>query len=223
MSHSWCKFCEENHEESTCEVKKNARDKIFVKRPDTTIAVLDWVEPEDVMVINTRNKYYVAKGKYDLPHTSSTPCSSYQSADTQAVKISDNQGVSSNLPSSKYNILNQLANIKANATLLDMVFIPEQQNLIKNFMEGKSSTIANLFEESKEEDSTVNKIGVNNFRNPVKKNPFYSSVKIMDKIAHCFLIDGRFGPSVMSKIIMEELGFLALMKILEGMISYNSL
>jgi hypothetical protein len=39
-------------------------------------------------------------------------------------------------------------------------------------MEGKISTIANLFEESKEEDSTVNKIGVNNFRNPVKKNPF---------------------------------------------------
>jgi hypothetical protein len=30
------------------------------------------------------------------------------------------------LPSSKYNILNQLANIKADATLLDMVFIPEQ-------------------------------------------------------------------------------------------------
>jgi hypothetical protein len=56
MSRSWCNFCEENHEESTCEVKKNARDKIFGKRPDTTIAVLDWVEPEDVMVINTRNK-----------------------------------------------------------------------------------------------------------------------------------------------------------------------
>jgi hypothetical protein len=24
MSRSWCNFCEENHEESTCEVKKNA-------------------------------------------------------------------------------------------------------------------------------------------------------------------------------------------------------
>jgi hypothetical protein len=32
-------------------------------------------------------------------------------------------------------------------------------------MEGKISTIANLFEESKDEDSTVNKTGVNNFRN----------------------------------------------------------
>jgi len=73
-------------------------------------------------------------------------------------------------------------------------------------MEGKISTITNLFEESKEEDSTVNKICVNNFRNPVKNTPFYISLKIMDKIAHCCLIDGGSGPSVMSKIIMEELG-----------------
>jgi hypothetical protein len=32
MARSWCNFCEENHEESTCEVKRNARDKIFGKR-----------------------------------------------------------------------------------------------------------------------------------------------------------------------------------------------
>jgi hypothetical protein len=63
-----------------------------------------------------------------------------------------------------------LANIKASATLLDMVVIPEQQKHLKNFTEGKVSTISNLFEESKEEDSIVNKIGVNNFKNPVKKN-----------------------------------------------------
>jgi hypothetical protein len=80
--------------------------------------------------------------------------------------------VSSPLPSSKYNTLNQLANTKANATLLYMVVIPEQQNHLKDFMEGKISTIANLFEESKEEDSIVNKIGVNNFGNPIKKSPF---------------------------------------------------
>ena len=45
MTRSWYNFCEENHEESTSEVKKNARDKIYGKRPDTTIVVLDWVEP----------------------------------------------------------------------------------------------------------------------------------------------------------------------------------
>jgi hypothetical protein len=168
MSRSWCNFVEENHEESTCKVKKNVGDKIFGKKPDTTIIVLDWVEPEDGMVINNRNKTYTAKGKYDPPRTSSTPSSSSQSNDTQVVKVSENQGVSSPLPSSKYNILNQLANIKVDATLLNMVVVPEKQKHLKNFMEGKVSTIANLFEESKEEDSTVNKIGVNNFRNPIK-------------------------------------------------------
>jgi hypothetical protein len=72
MSCSWCNLCEENHEESTCEVKKNARDKIFGKRPDTTIAVLDWVKPEDVMIINIGNKSYTAKGKYDPTRASSS-------------------------------------------------------------------------------------------------------------------------------------------------------
>jgi hypothetical protein len=42
MPHSWCNFCEEHHEESTCEVKKSIRDKIFGKRPETTIVVLDF-------------------------------------------------------------------------------------------------------------------------------------------------------------------------------------
>jgi len=73
MSRSWCNFSEENHEESTCKVKKNARDNIFVKRLDITIIFLDWAEPNDVMVINTRNKYYISKEKYDPPRTSSTP------------------------------------------------------------------------------------------------------------------------------------------------------
>jgi hypothetical protein len=40
-------------------------------------------------------------------------------------------------------------------------------------MEGKIYTISNLFEDSKEEDSTINKIGLINLRNPVKKKkPF---------------------------------------------------
>jgi hypothetical protein len=67
MPRSWCNFCEENHEESTCEVKKSVRDKIFGKRLETTIVVLDFAEPEDVMIINTRNKSYAPKGKYDPP------------------------------------------------------------------------------------------------------------------------------------------------------------
>jgi hypothetical protein len=134
------------------------------------------------MVINTKNKDYTSKRKFDLPCTSFSPSSSSKSADTQTIRTSSNTGVSSPLPSYKYNILNQLENRKVDAILLDMVFIREQHKHLKEFMEGKIYTIANLFEESKEEDSIVNKIGVNNFMNPVKKSPFYISVKIMDKI-----------------------------------------
>jgi hypothetical protein len=61
MPHSWCNFCEEHHEESTCEVKKSAIDKIFGKRLETTSVVLDFSELEDVMIINTRNKSYAPK------------------------------------------------------------------------------------------------------------------------------------------------------------------
>jgi hypothetical protein len=125
MPRSWCKFCEEHHEESTCEVNKSARDKIFGKIHETTIVVLDFVEPEDVMITNTRYKSYASKGKYDPSHTSSSPSSSSPTATVQVTKTSDSQGTPSPLPSSKYNILNQLDNIKADATLLDMVVIPE--------------------------------------------------------------------------------------------------
>jgi hypothetical protein len=102
--------------------------------------------------------------------------------------------------------LKQLANIKEDASLLDMVIVPEQQKHLKYFMEGKTSTVSSLTEEQNEEEMYINKLGVYNPRNYVKNPPFYVSVKIMDKIAHCCLIDGGFGPNVMSKIIMEELG-----------------
>jgi hypothetical protein len=45
----------------------------------------------------------------------------------------------------------------------------------------------------------------------------------MDKIAHCCLIDGGSGPSVMSKIIMEEIGFSCTNENARSMLSYNSL
>jgi hypothetical protein len=45
----------------------------------------------------------------------------------------------------------------------------------------------------------------------------------MDKIAHCFLIDDGSGPSVMSKIIMEELGLSCTNENSRSILSYNSL
>jgi hypothetical protein len=125
------------------------------------------------MIINTRNKAYAPKDKFDPPHNSSSPSSSSPTAIVQVPKVPNSQGTTSPLPSSKYNILNQLANIKVDATLLDMVVVPEQQMHLKQFMERKSFVVANLSEEVNEEDSSVNKVGIHKFGYPVKKSPFF--------------------------------------------------
>jgi hypothetical protein len=78
------------------------------------------------MIINTRHKSYAPKGKYDLPRNSPSLSSSSPAAIVKVPKVPNSQGITSPLPSSKYNILNQLANIKADTTLMDMVVVPEQ-------------------------------------------------------------------------------------------------
>jgi hypothetical protein len=175
------------------------------------------------MIINTRNKSYAPKGKFDPPQNSSSPSSSSPVATVQVPKVPKSQGITSPLPSFKYNILNQLANIKADATLLDMVVVPKKQRHLKQFMEGKFYVVSNLSEEVNKEDSSVNKVGVHNFRYLVKNPPFYIFVKIMDKIAHCCLIDGGSGLGVMSKIIMEEIGLSCTNENARSMLSYINL
>jgi hypothetical protein len=63
--------------------------KYLKKKLETTIVVLDWVELEDFMIINTRNKSYASKGKYDPPRTSSIPSSSSQVVVEQDTKTPD--------------------------------------------------------------------------------------------------------------------------------------
>jgi hypothetical protein len=104
-----------------------------------------------------------------------------------------------------------------------MVVIPEQQRHLKQFLEGKDFVVSNLSEEVNEEDSSINNVGVHNFRYLVKNTPFYIFVNIMDKITHCCLIDGGSGPSVMPKIIMEELGMSCTNENARSMLSYSSL
>ena len=102
----WCNFCEEHHEETTCEVRKSARDNIFGKRPKTTINVLYFAETKDVIIVDTRNKSYDPKGKYDPPRNYSSLSSSSPTTTFQVPKVPDSQGTTSPLPFSKYNIIN---------------------------------------------------------------------------------------------------------------------
>jgi hypothetical protein len=119
--------------------------------------------------------------------------------------------------------LNQLANIKAYATLLNMVVIPKQQMHLKQLMEGKAFVVANLSKEVNEEDSFVNKLGVHNFRYSVKNPPFYIYVNIMDKIVHFCIIDAGSSPSVMLNIIMKYLGLSCANENARSVLSYNCL
>jgi hypothetical protein len=66
------------------------------------------------------------------------------------------------------------------------------------------------------------KLAVNPSRNSVRNPPFYVSMKIMDKIAHCCLIDGGSRPNVMSNIIMEELGMSCTNENSKNMLAYNN-
>jgi len=47
----------------------SAREQIFCKKPDTTITSSYWPQEEDVMMIETPQKYYQIKGKGGPPKT----------------------------------------------------------------------------------------------------------------------------------------------------------
>ena len=54
-----------------------------------------------------------------------------------------------------------------------MVVVPEQQNHLKHFMEGKAFIVFNHYEEVDEEDSIVNKVGVHKFRHSFENPSFF--------------------------------------------------
>jgi len=63
LSRAWCNFCEENHDENAFEIRKNTREWIFGKISDTMIVVLYWAPEENVLMVDTWNKYYQNKNK----------------------------------------------------------------------------------------------------------------------------------------------------------------
>ena len=204
-------------------MRRNAREQIFGKIFDSTIVALDWAPKEDAMMVDTQNKSYQNKNKGGPPKTTFSPSTSSHQIDPQSTRGTHSpEVISTSSSSSKYNILKQLSNIKVDAYLFDMVIVSKQQKHLKDFMEGKAFTVSSLTKEQNEEEMYINKLNVYNPRNYVKNPPFYVSVKIMDKITHCCLIDGGSSPNVMSKIIMEELGLSCTNENLKSMLSYNS-
>ena len=106
-----------------------------------------------------------------------------------------------------------MGRIKSNATLLDMAKTPKHIKNLKIFLDKQltnenttSSSVVAAELEDECEPTTCETIGlVNTFKQPWN-SPFFVSMKIMEKIAHCCLIDGGSRPNVMLKTIMQELG-----------------
>ena len=61
---------------------------------------------------------------------------------------------------------------------------------------------------------------ISTYKQP-KNPPFCVFMKIMDKIAHCYLIDRGSGPNLMSKTIMEELGLSCTSENSRNMLAFN--
>jgi len=100
--------------------------------------------------------------------------------------------------------LKQLANIKADASLLDMVIVPEQQKHLKDFMEGKASIISGLTEQQNEEEMYINKLGVYNNRNHVNILIFMFQSRLCIILHIIFSLMGDLVPILCLKLLGEN-------------------
>jgi hypothetical protein len=90
------------------------------------VVSLDWAPEENVMMANTRNKYYQNNNKGGPHKTTFSPSTSSHQTDPQITRGTQSpEVIPTSSSSSKYNILKQLANIKEYSSLLDMVIVPE--------------------------------------------------------------------------------------------------
>jgi hypothetical protein len=103
------------------------------------------------MMVDKQNKYYQNNNKGGHSKTTFSPSKSSHKTDPQITRGTQSlEVIPTSSSSSKYNILKQLDNIKANSSSLDMVNVPKQQKHMKDFMEGEISTVASLTEEQDE-------------------------------------------------------------------------
>jgi len=224
----WCNFCDEPHDPTTCETFLFAKERAKGKKNMPTVVAIETEEISyEFYTIVTRsqtqfwptplngpspglskvsfNDKFIPKPS--LPEIRATLIShSLNIVTTQSV------GLSGYMP---YNVVADLANLKANISFLEVLRAPEQQQNMSNSLATSKITSspfkprptqsANIvdFEEQyseREVNATIPS------RPEPKYPPFYVSIKIMWKIAHSCLIDGGSSPNIMSKVIMEQLG-----------------
>ena len=120
-----------------------------------------------------------------------------------------------------------MGKIKSNATLLDLSKTLEQiQNLRiffkkKTNQETRSSSITTIEVGEEPKYDSKELVGTIVAYKKPKNPPFYVSMKIIDKIDHCCLIDRGSGHNAMPKTIMEELGLSCTNENPRNMLAFN--
>lgn len=123
LTRPFCNFCEEHHDPKTCEVLKHSKERVFGKRPDSSVNALDWVDDDDVFAVTTRSQSQ-KNSDYNRNYIKNPPLNNTIRRNTN-FRNNNQQSTATNLDS-KYNIVEDLAKIKASATLLDLARVPEQ-------------------------------------------------------------------------------------------------
>ena len=134
LNRPWCNLCDDYHEEKTCEVMKESKERISGKKQayivnKSSINSLKF-EDEEVHVFNTRENNYNTKppnGIYNKNNSNSlsTPKETILEKYNKEVTIPNGNPkpqylVSTPTSSKKYNIGEELGQIKSSVTLLDL-------------------------------------------------------------------------------------------------------
>lgn len=203
---------------------KSTRERVFGKRPDLSINALDWMEDEDVLAITTRSQNQI-NSDFNRNVSRNQPINNFARNTSNFRNNFNNQQFTFADLISKYNIVEDLAKVKVDSTLIDLARVPEQHKNLENCLASSlvnksvNKPVHTATSNNVDKPSAYNLINDENFlddryetltsvQNPYspKNPPFYVSMKIMDKISHCCLIDGGSRPNMILKKIMEELG-----------------
>ena len=201
LTRPFCNFCEEYHDPKSCDVMKLSRERIFGKRLDRSINALDWVDDDDdIFAVTTRSQSQSQKNSdYNRNYVKNPP---FNNAARNSFRDNNQTSTIADL-NSKYNIVEDLAKVKASATLLDLARVPEQRKFLENYLASGvlskttskyngTSTSQNVekpsgnnyvSDDDSPNDSNETLASVQSTYSP-KNPPFYVSMKIMDKIAH---------------------------------------
>lgn len=132
LTRPFCNFFEEHHDPKTCDLLKLSRERVFGKRSDPSVIALDWVdEDDDIFAVTTRSQSQ-KNSDYNRSYVKIPP---FNNTNRGNYTFRNNNQSSTSIDlDSKYNIVEDLAKVKASSTLLDLARVPEQRKILENYL-----------------------------------------------------------------------------------------